>query len=273
MISYLLPDAALGSLPRTKPYGLAGGNPQSVLAPQSEWASRANWGRKTIKPHVGQIKRQQFNDCTCNMAVKLVEIVRSQAGLLPVNLSATAVYSHINNGRDVGSNLHDAAEYLTKVGCVPVVLWPASTWRMREPAGYADAAAKYRGLEWIDIPNAAGVVTGVGWYGKPVGIGVRWGTGGHAITVVNYAYRTSVPKEHLTAYAALVKHFDQTDHELAESCGAALDGDNNPWFEIANSWGTTWGENGFGWLPWSQVDAGVRNRYGGVCVTSVTFSM
>jgi hypothetical protein len=115
------------------------------------------------------------------------------------------------------------------------------------------------------------VITGIGWYGKPVGIGVQWGWGGHAVTAVNYGFRAAVPKEHLDAYAELVKHFERVDRELAEACGAALDGDQ-VWFEIENSWGTDYGENGYGWLPWSQVDAGVRNRHGGICVASVTFT-
>lgn len=271
MISYVLPDRALGALPRVKPYGQADGRPMTFVAPEDEWPIRAGIGRKIVKPHCGPIKRQQFNDCTCNMATNLVENVRSQMKLPFVELSATAVYNHINGGRDAGSNLQDAADYIKQVGCVPVSMWPATVWRMSEPAGYKEMAAKFRGLEWIDVPNAAGVITGIGWYGKPVGIGVQWGWGGHAIAAVNYDFRASVPKEHLDAYAELVKHFDQVDADLAELCGAALDGDQ-VWFEIENSWGTDYGENGYGWLPWSQVDSGVRNRLGGICVTSVTFT-
>lgn len=272
-ISYILPDAALGADEREIPYGFAGGNVQSSLAPRDQWPARAGLGQTVIRPHVGPIKRQRFNDCTCNMATKLVEIVRSQAGLPFVSLSSTALYAHINGGRDVGSNLHTAAKHVTDVGCVPVSMWPVDTWRMRVPSGYAAEAARYRGLEWVDIPSAAGVVTGIGWYGRPVGIGVRWGTGGHAITVVDYAYRDRVPAEHLAAYGELVRHYDQVDHELAELCGAALDGSRDPWFQIVNSWGESWGDKGFGWLPWSQVDSGVRNRYGGICVTSVSYTL
>jgi hypothetical protein len=273
MISYILPDrAVLGANPRVKPYGKARGKPMAFVAPEDQWASRAGLGLRTIKPHCGTRKKQQFSDCTCNMATNMVEIVRSQQGLPFEELSATAVYAHVNGGRDAGSNLHDAADYVETVGCVPVSMWPASTWKMKEPAGYKEMAARYRGLEWLDIPNAAGVVTGIGWYGKPVGVGVQWGMGGHAIAVINYGPRTSVPKAHLQAYADLVRHFAQVDRALGELCGAALDGDQM-WFEIENSWGTTYGENGFGWLPWSQVDSGVRNRYGGICVTSVTYAV
>lgn len=272
MISYIMPDRALtGAAPRSKPYGLAGGKAMGFVAPRDEWSSRAGRGRRTIKPHCGKIKAQKFNDCTANMTTSLVETVRAQQGLPFVELSATALYAQINGGRDVGSNLHDAAEHVRTVGCVPVSMWPANTWRMAKPAGYAETAARFRGLEWLDIPDGAGVVSGIGWYGRPVGIGVRWGTGGHAIAVVNYDFRASVPAEHLQAYAELVRHYDQVDADLAESCGAALDGDQ-VWFEIENSWGTSYGENGFGWLPWSQVDSGVRTRYGGLCVTSVVFS-
>lgn len=272
MISYVMRKPGLGAEPRAKPYGLAGGKPMAFVAPQESWLSRAGIGRKTIKPHCGTRKRQQFSDCTCNMATNLVECVRGQQGLPHVELSATAVYNHINGGRDAGSNLHDAADYVEKVGCVPVSMWPASIWRKAEPAGYADMAAKFRGLEWIDIPSAAGVITGIGWYGKPVGIGVRWGMGGHAIAVVNYDVRTSVPVDHLRAYEELVREFEREDRQLAEVCGKAAAADQI-WFEIENSWGTDYGENGFGWLPWSQVDSGVRTRYGGICVTSVTYTV
>lgn len=263
--------ARLGALPRTIPYGRAGGKPILLSSPQDEWPARAGIGQRIIKPHCTLVKDQKFNDCTCNMATSLVETLRLQQGLPAVELSATAVYAHINGGRDLGSNLHDAANYIRDVGCVPVSLWPSSTWRMRTPAGYAETALRYQGLEWVDIPDAGGVVTGIGWFGRPVGIGVRWGGGGHAIKVVDYAYRAQVPDEHLAAYAGLVREFDREDQDLAELCGSALDGDQI-WFEIQNSWGTAWGENGFGWLPWAQVDSGVRTRYGGICVTSVTFT-
>jgi hypothetical protein len=273
MISYILPDRALtGVLPATKAYGQAGGKLMAFSAPADEWPDRAGIGRRIIKPHCGPVKAQQFNDCTANMATGLVETVRAQQGLPYVELSATALYAHINGGRDVGSNLHDAANHVAKVGCVPVSMWPANTWRMKNPAGYAETAARFRGLEWIEIPDGAGVITGVGWYGRPVGIGVRWGAGGHAIQVIDYGYRARVPGEHLRAYADLVRHYDQVNSDLAELCGAALDGDQ-VWFEIENSWGKSYGENGYGWLPWSQVDSGVRTRYGGICVTSVAYTM
>lgn len=264
--------AKLGARPRTLPYGLAGGSPMGFVAPSEQWASRAGLGRRTIKPHNHHIKSQRFSDCTANMATNLVEIVRSQQGLPFVELSATAVYAHINGGRDVGSNLHDAAQYVREVGCVPVSMWPANTWRMREPSGYEAMAARFRGLEWVDIPDAAGVVTGIGWYGRPVGIGVQWGVGGHAVTAVNYDYRAQVPAEHRQAYDELVRYYASVDAELAELCGAAADGDH-VWFEIENSWGADYGENGYGWLPWSQVDAGVKRRFGGICVTSVAFTL
>lgn len=265
------PRMPLGALARSQSYGLAGGAPMAFVAPQDQWHTRAGLGRRTIKPHSKKIKAQQFNDCTANMATNLMEIVRSQQGLPFVELSATALYAHINGGRDVGSNLHDAANYIRKTGCVPVSMWPANNWRMREPAGYAAMASKFRGLEWVDIPSAAGVITGIGWYGRPVGIGVQWGMGGHAIAVVNYDYRAQVPGEHLRAYAQLVRYYESVDKQLAELCGVAADGDQ-VWFEIENSWGTSYGENGYGWLPWSQVDTGVQRRYGGICVTSATFS-
>lgn len=240
------------------------------VAPETEWPSRYGIGQRLIKPHCGTIKRQQFNDCTCNMITNIMECVRSIMGLPHEELSATAVYNHINGGRDAGSNLHDAAEYVTDIGCVPVSMWPPSVWRMSEPTGYKAMAGRYRGLEWIDIRSAADVVTAVGWFARPVGIGVSWGMGGHAIMVCDYNSRTSVPKEHLDAYAGFVKWLDGVDKSDADLCGKAL-GDSI-WFQIENSWGESYGEGGFGWLPWSQVDSGIRSRYGGVCVTSTTYS-
>lgn len=270
MISYIPKTQMLGARPRSLPCGTAGGLMAPYTAPESEWASRKGIGRQLIKNHAGpKRKKQQFNDCTCNMITNLVESARSQSGLSYVELSATAVYNHINGGRDWGSNLHSAADYITKVGCVPVSMWPASTWRMSEPSGYGEMASKYQAISWIDIPNAAAVITAVGWYARAVGIGVNWGGGGHAITVVDYNTRDSVPQDHLAAYEEFVSYLSQKDPQEGKLCKTALDGDQY-WFEIENSWGDSWGENGFGWLPFSQVDAGVRNRYGGVCLTLVT---
>lgn len=271
MISYVLPDRALGALPREKPYGKAGGKSVAFTAPRDQWAARAGLGRKIIKLHCGPIKRQRFSDCTCGATTNAVETTRSQMGLPHVELSPTAIYNHINGGYDRGSRLQDAANYVTQVGCVPVSMWPADVWRMREPAGYRETAARLRVLEWIDVPDGAGVVTAIGWYGKPVAIGVPWGAIGHAIVAVNYDLRAAVPKEHLDAYAELVKHYERVNPALADLCGAALDGDEI-WFEIENSWGAEYGENGFGWLPWSQVNVGVRDRHGGICMASVTFT-
>jgi hypothetical protein len=90
-------------------------------------------------------------------------------------LSTGYLYGNINGGRDQGSMLEDAIEWMQthgtcKASTVGMLDWKKSQW----PAGAAEEAKQYRVLEWWTCPTFEHVVSAI-LRGFAVNIGVMWG--------------------------------------------------------------------------------------------------
>jgi len=261
-MSGFIPERVQGCLPVPHAAG-AGDFPvmteAQIVRDRDRWTERLGAG--LIKPHVFQIARQQFNNCATVAAKNALQIVRHQRNGDTTELSETFCYQLVNGGRDAGSTIAGNLKALAEVGTVPAAVYPDHTWRRRHTEAMRDEAAGYQLREWLDLPDFDAAVSSILWYAKPVTFGVRWGWGGHAIVGVDVVARDGLPAGTLQAWDELVSWLDGEGFaNQAAVCGPA--GADRIWLEILNSWGTSYGTGGFGYLPESQVAAGIRDRYG-----------
>ncbi|MCR9142490.1 MAG: C39 family peptidase [bacterium] len=161
--------------------------------------------------------------------------------------SPAFIYNQINGGRDDGSVISDALALIVRQGAAP---WSAMPYNVndyrRKPTAAAKRAAanykaqSYRRLNSSDLDSIKAELS----KGNPVvfGIGVddafynlrdkvydkNQGQfyGGHAMTLVGYDDSKKSPRGHRGA------------------------------FKLINSWGTGWGDRGYGWISYKQWVAG-----------------
>jgi hypothetical protein len=182
-----------------------------------------------------RIKDQTGPSCTSNAWAGATEALYRFSGYDVPLLSAASLFSFVGSFR--GSSIQDNQRQITTVGIAPESLWPASAINGRAPAGFAETAAKYK-LRLVEFVADFAAGTWALLRGRPIVFGVDWGTGGHCIWATR-AYKG------------------------AKGWG----------WEIANSWGTDWGDNGFGILYENQIAAGIRNRYGAAAPLLPTFEV
>lgn len=224
----------LGCLPRTcKPgelypiFGEQAERSRVRLIPRSEW--------KPIDfSHLVPRILDQDGQGACNAfaSVQSLHVLRGEAGLPYVELSAGNLYGRINGGADRGSLISDAIQELEKNGVCPAAIVPQLEWRpSRWPSSWRDQAKRFRVLEAWDCPTFDHLASAI-QLGFPVNLGVlvgdrfnpdsdgwlpdyRRGGGGHAMCGVGLVY-----------------------------------GERRGWgIKVANSWGERWGVKGFGILP------------------------
>jgi hypothetical protein len=211
--------------------GLAEPFPDSLLIPSSEWQSRIaeNEERKTALNDLVDLAglpckdQDRTNYCWGNATVHTGEIVRVLQNQPKVILSAASVCGPVTryaNARPwpgqpagVGGNGINALNYIIENGIVPESNWPVN---VIDPK-YATAANKnialdYRVDEWFEIePGNMNQVVSCLLRNIPISVGLNWW--GHQITY----------------YAA----------KWVDGAIAIL---------FRNSWGKTYGQNGYGIL-------------------------
>ncbi len=185
------------------------------------------------------IRRQVGPSCASAAKVGALETVIRFRGKTAPRLSIAAVFRHV--GSRAGSSVQDNLRQITQVGTVPESMWPSDQiWLAQRqwPSGWREEAEKWQAekAEWIPSFDVGSWMLLIG---KPVVFGVQWGTaGGHAIYGVQLIY----------------------------------DAAGRRWgWKIANSWGATWGDNGFGVLWEPQISAGIERRYGAACLKSPVY--
>lgn len=235
-------ECHLGCLPRRAPVGSV----YPVLGSDLERSSislipRDQWAEVDFSHLVPEILDQDgTNACNAFSSIQALHVLRSEAGLPHVRLSPGNLYGRINGGVDGGSYLSDAIEALEKEGVCTAETVSELEWRQRRwPSSWKDEAKKFRILEAWDCPTFEHLASAL-LLGFPVNLGVfvgsnfrvqddgwladyRRGGGGHAMCGVGLCY-----------------------HSQRKTWG----------IKVANSWGTWWGQDGFGVVPESYFRSG-----------------
>ena len=196
---------------------------------------REEWVECSLRHKVWEVCDQASQNSCCPTATRgAAQLLREINGQKRVRLSQGSLYNQIAGGRDQGANIMDALTAMMDVGMTPDSYIDEYDWQGRDyPKDWKTEAAKYRILEASECPSFDEMLSAV-QIGFPVVFGVNWaGGGGHAICCVG-------KKKSGSSWLA----------------------------EILNSWGTSYGDGGFGYL--TERDCKAITNYGAFAIRSVT---
>lgn len=208
-----------------------------------------------------------LGSCTANAGVGLVEYFEKRAFGKHIDASRLFLYKVTRNllhlTGDTGAYLRTTTAALTLFGVPPTEYWPYEIDDFdKEPTAFCYAFAQnYQAIQYfrLDPPGtqqdvlltrikaflAAGLPSMFGFTvfssmgeaettGKiPYPTPGETREGGHAVAAVGYDDKMKIKN---------------TNPEAGETIGALL---------IRNSWGTRWGDSGYGWLPYEYVLQGL----------------
>lgn len=209
-----------------------GDTPKTRLIPKEQWTPTS------LRTFCPPLKDQNgIGACNAFASVTALEICRAQKGLPYVELSPGDLYRRVSGGTDRGSLPEHALRELMESGTCTAANTPPLDWKRENPNARAEWP-RYRVTEALWCPTfehaASALMQGfalnvsVWWYGNdPIDSG-GWmknegsgGRGGHSI------------------------------------CGMALVNRNGLWgVMIQNSWGSRWGNAGYGILPHQRIEQG-----------------
>ena len=201
--------------------GLAKPFDDSLLIPRHQWEDRIEELEESESQISDLIRYEKLptlnqgstNYCWANAPVACMQIRRLQQNQTTVPLSPASVAAPIKSFRNVGGWGSDAIIYIQRHGVVPVDRWPPNAIDRRLQTGAAkQAAMKYRVREWVECkPRNLDQAVSLLLRGIPLAAGFNWW--GHEVTLTDAIW---------------------LDGEVA--------------IRFWNSWGSNWGQGGFGIL-------------------------
>lgn len=210
-----------------QPLGYCARAPHSgdeILIPESEWRDRSaqQWKDESTLWHllldrVPVLDQGSTNYCWINAPTYCTMAQRCVMGLPYVKLSPASVGGPIKGYRNVGGWGTEGLEYIAEHGLVPDAMWPANAIsRSYDTEETRAIRSQFRVTEWDDItPNSWRHLISYVLQNKPVAVGYDWWS------------------HEVSAIAAV---WESGDWSLI----------------IANSWGTGYGDRGFGKLRGSR---------------------
>ena len=155
--------------------------------------------------------------------------------------SPAFVYNQINGGRDGGSYIDDALNLIVRQGVAPWKFMPytSSDFRRQPPQTARTEAAKYKAQNFrrIDGNNLDAIKAELN-AGHPVSFGMEIDDGFYNLQSQVYDGRQG---QNYGGHAMALVGYDDNKTSPRGHRGA---------FRVINSWGTSWGDNGYGWISY-----------------------
>jgi C1A family cysteine protease len=167
--------------------------------------------------------------------------------------SPSFLYNLINNGQNVGTSFEDACNVLKDYGVCTWQTMPynPNDWVTRPNAAQVAEAKTYR-IQTYRKLVLNDVVTNIKaqlFAGLPVIVAtvvdVNYYNGGFNTTQNPYIWTSSGPIDPRMGHAILIVGYD----------------DANNAFKFINSWGSNWGNNGYGWISYNRAPNVIREAY------------
>jgi hypothetical protein len=172
--------------------------------------------------------------CNGYAGAKALERLRVKEGRKHIPLSGEGLYAQINKGRDQGSMLDDGMKALMENGVPPEYLVKHEEFLWKNISAEAKGIMKfYKALECYTVDT-----------NEELASGLAQGFVGVVAVHVGRAFNTIDSDGRVGAGMGPGNHAVLVDDVRIFS--------NQFEFDMANSWGLRWGDNGRGWLAWNR---------------------
>lgn len=167
--------------------------------------------------------------------------------------SPSYVYNQINGGKNVGTNFIDAFNILQYQGVCTYQSMPyrANDWKSKPNQNQKAEAANYKidTYRRLDLRDAISSIKGELINENPViaasVFDKMYYNAGFNFSGSDYIWSTLGPINNMMGHAILIVGYD----------------DDKQAFKFMNSWGSNWGNDGYGWISYNIISSVIREAY------------
>lgn len=268
-------------LDQTESHGSSSKPEQLSILVRRELKKRINISQKSYSPvylclpefvdlsyWCSPVKNQEpLNSCTACAAITLVEYFQNRTADKYTNASVLFLYKVarklMHRQGDVGASIRETMKAMVLFGIPPEEYWPYEPSKIdEEPTGFCYSYAQnYQAIQYfrLDTPGLSlndllAQIKMVLVAGLPsmFGLTIYSSIYEDANYKKGYIPKPNPMKDRVEGGHALVAVGYDDYKIIGDSVGGLL---------VINSWGTKWGEKGYGWLPYDYIIQGLTSDW------------
>lgn len=209
-----------------------------------------------LRPHCGPILDQQsLGSCTSNAIASALEFDQKKQGLPEATPSRLFIYYNERSmegtvNSDSGAMIRDGIKSVNRQGACAESLWPydISKFTIKPPTSCYQNALSHRAISYQRVTRSLAQMKGCLASGFPFvfGITVYESFESDQATQTGIIPMPAAYEQVLGGHAILMVGYDSARHV----------------FYFMNSWGTSWGDKGFGYIPEAyMLDSGLSSDF------------